>query len=70
MIEIGRSLPNSTDPALTTGAALTLAFKALSSFRRDHGALQQADQPSKMSRSVFKRSGDRFASEKRVKSRI
>ena len=29
MIEIGRSLPNLTDPAATTGAAEMLAFKAL-----------------------------------------
>ena len=33
MIEIGRSLPNLTDPAATTGAAERLAFKAFSLFR-------------------------------------
>jgi hypothetical protein len=30
MIEIGKSLPNLTDPAATTGAAERLAFKAVS----------------------------------------
>jgi hypothetical protein len=33
MIEIGRSLPNVTDPAATTGAAEVVAFKTLSLFR-------------------------------------
>src|SRR3981189_90897 len=32
MIEIGKSLPNLTWPAVTTGAAEMLAFKALSFF--------------------------------------
>jgi hypothetical protein len=35
MIEIGKSLPNLTEPTVTTGAAETLAFKGLSSFRRE-----------------------------------
>ena len=35
MIEIGKSLPNSTDPAATTGAAEMLAFKGIILF---HGA--------------------------------
>jgi hypothetical protein len=34
MIEIGRSLPNLTDPAATTGAAETVALKAFPSLRR------------------------------------
>jgi len=33
IIEIGKSLPNSTDPAATTGAAGRFAFKLLSLFR-------------------------------------
>src|SRR3982074_1702665 len=33
MIEIGKSLPNLTSPAVTTGAAEMLAFKALILFR-------------------------------------
>src|SRR3981081_3504283 len=33
MIEIGRSLPNLTDPAATTGAAEVVAFKTFSLFR-------------------------------------
>src|ERR1700730_7483791 len=33
MIEIGRSLPNLTDPAVTTGAAEVVAFKTFSLFR-------------------------------------
>jgi hypothetical protein len=36
MIEIGKTLPNFTDPAATTGAADVLAFKAFVLFRRDH----------------------------------
>src|SRR5450631_2443011 len=46
IIEIGRSLPNLTDPAATTGAAERLTLKALSFFRRDHAGRQQSDQPS------------------------
>src|SRR5664279_988135 len=45
MIEIGKSLPNLTDPAATTGAAEMFAFKALSFLRRDHAGQRQADQP-------------------------
>jgi hypothetical protein len=39
-------LPNLTGPALTTGAADMLAFKAISFFRRDHAGQRRADQPS------------------------
>src|SRR5450631_4465641 len=46
MIEIGKALPNSTDPTVTTGAAEMLAFKALSFFRRDHAEQRPGDQPS------------------------
>jgi hypothetical protein len=45
MIEIGKALPNLTDPAATTGAAAMWAFKALSFFRRDHAGQRRADQP-------------------------
>src|SRR5260370_22321625 len=45
MIEIGKSLPNLTDPAATTGAAEVFAFKALSFFRRDQAGRRRPDQP-------------------------
>src|SRR5258706_13603776 len=45
MIEIGKSLPNLTDPAATTGAAEVFAFKALSFLRRDHAGRRRPDQP-------------------------
>src|SRR3982074_3801109 len=45
MIEIGKSLPNLTDPAATTGAAEVFAFKALSFFRRDHAGQRRLDHP-------------------------
>src|SRR3981189_3324779 len=47
MIEIGKSLPNLTDPAATTAAAEMLAFKALSSLRRDHAGRHSGDRPSR-----------------------
>jgi hypothetical protein len=47
MIEIGKSLPNLTDPAATTGAAEVFAFKALSFFRRDHAGRRRPDQPTR-----------------------
>src|SRR5258708_32225561 len=46
MIEIGKSLPNSTDPAATTGAADGLTFKALSFSGADHAGRHPRDQPS------------------------
>src|SRR3984893_68178 len=36
MIEIGKSLPNLTEPTVTTGAAEMLACQASTPFRRDH----------------------------------
>src|SRR6476469_2190000 len=45
MIEIGRSLPNLTDPAETSGAAEMALSKALSSVRRDHAGPRRPDQP-------------------------
>src|ERR1700734_1490459 len=45
MIEIGRSLPNLTDPAATTGAAEILALKAFPFIRRDHAGRSLIDQP-------------------------
>src|SRR3954452_12189125 len=41
MIEIGRSLPNLTAPAETTGAAVMSAFKVFSLHRREGGRHQQ-----------------------------
>jgi len=48
MFEIGKSLPNLTDPAATSGAAETFAFKALSFSAADHAGHWQADQPSRL----------------------
>src|SRR4030081_1406693 len=45
MIEIGKSLPNLTDPAATTAAAEPSLFKALPSVRRDHAGPRRPDQP-------------------------
>src|SRR5260370_30134948 len=45
MIEIGKSLPNLTDPAATTGDADILVFKGTFLFRRDHGGQRPRDQP-------------------------
>jgi hypothetical protein len=45
MIDIGKSLLNLTEPAVTVGAATILAFKILFLFRRDHAGQPQADQP-------------------------
>jgi hypothetical protein len=45
MIEIGKSLPNLTDPAATTGAAEVFAFKDAFLFRVDHEAPRPRDQP-------------------------
>src|ERR1700721_1937678 len=45
MIEIGRSLPNLTDPAATTGAAEILALKAFPFVRCDHAGRSLIDQP-------------------------
>src|SRR5882672_12215644 len=45
MIEIGKSLPNLTDPAATTGAAEVFAFKDAFLFRSDHEAPRPRDQP-------------------------
>src|SRR5882757_5017402 len=56
MIEIGRSLPNLTDPAATTDAAEVFAFKALSFFRRDHAGRRRPDQP----RARIRKNGYRF----------
>src|SRR5882724_13599995 len=44
MIEIGKSLPNFTDPAATTGAAQIFAFKGFVLFRRDHAGQRQSNQ--------------------------
>jgi hypothetical protein len=45
MIEIGKSLPNLTDPAATTGAAEVFAFKGTFLFRSDHEGPRPGDQP-------------------------
>src|ERR1700686_3324766 len=45
MTEIGKSLPNLTGPAATTGAAEVFAFKALSFFWPDHAGQRWPDQP-------------------------
>src|SRR5437660_671342 len=45
MIEIGKSLPNLTDPTATSGAAELFAFKALSSSAADHAGRRRWDQP-------------------------
>jgi hypothetical protein len=45
MIEIGKSLPNLTDPAATMGAAEVFAFKDAFLFRSDHEAPRPGDQP-------------------------
>src|SRR3981189_3370713 len=45
MIEIGKSLPNLTDPAATTGAAEMLSFNGTFLFRRDHEGPRPRDQP-------------------------
>jgi hypothetical protein len=45
MIEIGKSLPNLTDPAATSGAAEMFAFKALSFSAADHAGRRRPDQP-------------------------
>src|ERR1700688_565380 len=45
MIEIGKWLPNLTDPTATTGAAAMLAFKGPVLLRRDHAGQRRADQP-------------------------
>jgi len=45
MIEIGKSLPNLTDPAATTGAAEVFAFKGTFLFWSDHEGLRPGDQP-------------------------
>jgi hypothetical protein len=45
MIEIGKSLPNLTDLAATTGAAEMFAFKDAFLFRSDHEAPRPRDQP-------------------------
>src|SRR5712675_3104775 len=45
MIEIGKSLPNLTWPAVTTGDADILAFKGPFLFRRDHEGPRPRDQP-------------------------
>src|SRR6266849_2234649 len=45
MIEIGKSLPNLTWPAVTTGDADMLAFKGTFLLRRDHEGPRPTDQP-------------------------
>src|SRR4051794_40967899 len=46
MIEIGRSLPNLTDPMVTTGAASSFAFKGFSFVSAaDHAGPRHQDQP-------------------------
>src|ERR1700759_285641 len=45
MIEIGKSLPNLTWPALTIAAAETCLFNALSLIRRDHKGRAQRIKP-------------------------
>src|SRR6266446_1163636 len=45
MIEIGKSLPNLTDPTATSGAAEMFAFKAMSSSAADHAGRRRPDQP-------------------------
>ena len=45
MIEIGRSLPNLTGPAATTGAAEMFAFKGFPYFRRGPCRSTDQDQP-------------------------
>jgi hypothetical protein len=57
MIEIGKSLPNLTDPAATTGAAKRFAFKLFSSFRTE--PCRAAAAGSTRTR-VFRKSGIRF----------
>jgi len=48
MIEIGRSLPNLTDPAATTGAAEISGAQGFSfvAASADHAARRRGDQPS------------------------
>jgi hypothetical protein len=45
MIEIGKPLPNLTEPTLTIDAAETAVFKSLVLFARDHAGYKVADQP-------------------------
>jgi hypothetical protein len=45
MIEIGRSLPNFTWPAVTTGLAETFALKGFSFSSADHAGPRHPDQP-------------------------
>src|ERR1700686_1950269 len=45
MIEIGRSLPNLTAPAVTIGAAEMLALKGFPSSGADHAGPRHQDQP-------------------------
>jgi hypothetical protein len=46
MIEIGKALPNLTDPAVTTGAAEMVAFKGISFLpHADHAGPRDHDQP-------------------------
>src|SRR3977135_3735753 len=45
IIEIGKSLPNLTDPAATTGAAEMLSFKGTFLFRGDPEVPRPRDQP-------------------------
>src|SRR3982074_1090443 len=56
MIEIGKSLPNLTDPAATTGAAEVFAFKALSFPARPCRATATGSTHAR----AFRKSGYRF----------
>src|SRR5258707_1514593 len=67
MIEIGRSLPNLTDPAATSGAGEVFAFKALSFSAADHAGQGRQDQPSLGTSSIWVASADiRRASQGRL----